>query len=159
MQTAHKIRVLIVDDSIIARRVLDDGLSRDPRLEVVGHAINASDARRKIALLKPDVLTLDVEMPGQSGLEFLKEYIPQNPLPVVLCSSLNIRVFDALCRLLWTLSANRICLSPAAWTCSSENLRSRFAPPPVHTSAQPQPFKELCARTPPPFFRRLPAVP
>ena len=96
MQTAHKIRVLIVDDSIIARRVLDDGLSRDPRLEVVGHAINASDARRKIALLKPDVLTLDVEMPGQSGLEFLKEYIPQNPLPVVLCSSLNIRVFLSL---------------------------------------------------------------
>lgn len=96
MQTANKIRVLIVDDSIIARRVLDDGLSRDPRLEVVGHAINTSDARRKIALLKPDVLTMDVEMPGQSGLEFLKEYIPQNPIPVVVCSSLNIRVFDAL---------------------------------------------------------------
>lgn len=96
MQTENKIRVLIVDDSMIARRILSDGLSRDTRLDVVGYATNASDSRRKIEQLKPDVLTLDVEMPGQSGLEFLKEYISQNPIPVVVCSSLNIRVFDAL---------------------------------------------------------------
>lgn len=96
MQTENKIRVLIVDDSIIARRVLMDGLSRDARLDVVGYAINTSDARRKIEQLKPDVLTLDVEMPGQSGLDFLKEYIPQHPIPVVVCSSLNLHVFDAL---------------------------------------------------------------
>nr|WP_297279867.1 chemotaxis response regulator protein-glutamate methylesterase [uncultured Butyricicoccus sp.] len=96
MENEKKIRVLVVDDSIMARKILIEGLSRDPRLEVVGYAINSMDAARKIPALRPDVLTLDVEMPGQNGLDFLKELIPRNPLPVVLCSSLNLRVFDAL---------------------------------------------------------------
>lgn len=96
MLNQRKIRVVVVDDSIIARKILIDGLSADPHLDVVGYAINAIDARRKIATLQPDVLTLDIEMPGQNGLDFLKELNQRSPLPVVLCSSINLRVFDAL---------------------------------------------------------------
>ncbi len=93
---AKRIRVLVVDDSILARKVIIDGLKAYPNLEVVGFAINALDAKRKVQELKPDVMTLDVQMPGMTGLDFLKQLLPQNPLPVVLVSSLNLGVFDAL---------------------------------------------------------------
>ena len=96
MLSQNKIRVLVVDDSSLARSLIIRGLSAHPRIEVVGYAINTFDAKQKIAQLKPDVLTLDIEMPGQSGIEFLKQYIPVHPIPVVLCSTLNLRVFDAL---------------------------------------------------------------
>ena len=91
-----KTRVLVVDDSLLARKVLIDGLSRNPTIEVVGYAINAIDAKNKVKQLKPDVMTLDVNMPGTSGLDFLKQLLPEHPLPVVLVSSLNLGVFDAL---------------------------------------------------------------
>ncbi len=92
----RKIRVLVVDDSSLARKLIIDGLSRYPRIEIVGYAINAVDAKNKVAQLNPDVMTLDVQMPGMSGMDFLKQFLPEHPLPVVLCSSLNIGVFDAL---------------------------------------------------------------
>lgn len=92
----RKIRVLVVDDSLLARRLIMDQLNTHPRIEVVGYAINAVDAKAKIEKLSPDVMTLDVEMPGTNGLNFLKELLPIHPLPVVLVSSLNLRVFDAL---------------------------------------------------------------
>lgn len=91
-----KIRVMVVDDSLLARKVIIDGLSKDPDIEIVGYAINAIDAKNKVARLNPDVMTLDVQMPGMTGMEFLKELLPQHHLPVVLCSSLNLGVFDAL---------------------------------------------------------------
>ncbi len=93
---ANKIRVLVVDDSIIARKIIMEGLRRDPRIEVAGYAINAADAENKLRSLNPDVMTCDVQMPGMTGIEFLKKILPQHPLPVVLASSLNLRVFDAL---------------------------------------------------------------
>jgi len=96
IQPPKKIRVMVVDDSMVARSLIIKGLSLSPSLEVVGYAINTLDARNKIPKLRPDVLTMDVEMPGQSGIDFLKEYLPSNPLPVILVSSLNLRVFDAL---------------------------------------------------------------
>lgn len=96
MLTEKKVRVLIVDDSIMARNLIIKGLSVHPRIEIAGFAINALDAKRKIPLLNPDVITMDVEMPGQSGIDFLKEYLPEHPIPVVLCSSLDLKVFDAL---------------------------------------------------------------
>ena len=91
-----KIRVLVVDDSIVARKTIIDALEASPRLEVVGYAINAMDAQRKVEQLNPDVMTCDVQMPGMTGIEFLKKLLPQHPLPVVLVSSLNLKVFDAL---------------------------------------------------------------
>jgi len=92
----NTIRVLVVDDSILARKVIMDGLSEYPNLEIAGYAINALDASRKVKQLRPDVMTLDVQMPGMTGLDFLKQLLPENPLPVVLVSSLNLGVFDAL---------------------------------------------------------------
>ena len=96
MELGKKIRVLVVDDSALARNLIVQGLSAHPRVEIVGYAINTLDAKQKIPRLKPDVVTMDVEMPGQSGIDFLKEYLPANPVPVILCSSLNLKVFDAL---------------------------------------------------------------
>lgn len=87
---------MVVDDSMVARSMLIKGLSASPRLEVVGYAINTIDAKMKIPQLKPDVITMDVEMPGQSGIDFLKSYLPTHPIPVILVSSLNLKVFDAL---------------------------------------------------------------
>ena len=81
---------------MLARSMLIKGLSAHPRIEVVGFAVNALDAKAKLPALKPDVMTLDVEMPALNGIDFLKQYLPTHPLPVILVSSLNLRVFDAL---------------------------------------------------------------
>ena len=87
---------MVVDDSMVARSLIMNGLAAHPRIEIVGYAINTLDARNKIPQLKPDVITMDVEMPGQNGIDFLKQYLPTNPIPVILVSSLNLKVFDAL---------------------------------------------------------------
>ena len=84
MQTTNrKIRVLVVDDSAVARSVIIQGLSASPRIEVVGYAVNAMDAKTKLQHLSPDVMTLDVEMPGINGIDFLKQFLPSHPLPAV----------------------------------------------------------------------------
>ena len=93
---AGKIRLLVVDDSLLARKVIIDGLSEYPNIEIVGYAINAVDAKNKVRALRPDVMTLDVQMPGMTGLDFLRTLLPEYSLPVVLVSSLNLGVFDAL---------------------------------------------------------------
>ena len=90
------IRVLVVDDSVLARTMITQGLAKSPRIEIVGTAFNAVDALAKVAQVKPDVITSDIEMPGMNGMEFLKKLLPKYPLPVILVSSLNLRVFDAL---------------------------------------------------------------
>ena len=91
-----KIRVMVVDDSILARSLIIKGLSAHPRIEIVGYAINAMDAKNKFSKLNPDVMTMDVEMPGMDGISFLKQFLPEHPIPVILVSSLNLKVFDAL---------------------------------------------------------------
>lgn len=94
--TQKKIRILVVDDSLLARKVIIDGLSAYPRLEIVGYAVNAMDAQTKVKQLNPDVMICDVQMPGMTGIDFLKKLLPEHPLPVVLVSSLNLGVFDTL---------------------------------------------------------------
>lgn len=94
--TMKKIKVLIVDDSIFFRTALKKSLSADSSYEIVGTSGNAYDAERKINECNPDVITLDVEMPGMSGTDFLKKLMPRNPVPIVLVSSLNMSVFEAL---------------------------------------------------------------
>lgn len=91
-----RIKILVVDDSSLFRRMIMDYLSGLPDVEIVGYAINSYDAQKKIPALKPDVVTLDVEMPGLNGIEFLKQLLPKYPVPVILVSSLNLNVFDAL---------------------------------------------------------------
>lgn len=84
-----KIRVLVVDDSALVRDILSQGLSMDPEIDVVGTASDPFVARDKIVTLKPDVLTLDVEMPRMDGVDFLRRLMPQYPLPVVMVSALT----------------------------------------------------------------------
>ncbi|MGC4072163.1 MAG: chemotaxis response regulator protein-glutamate methylesterase [Nibricoccus sp.] len=85
----RKIRVLIIDDSAVIRKVVSEALANDPEIEVVGTAIDPYIARDKIVQLKPDVLTLDIEMPRMDGLTFLKIIMEERPLPVIIMSSLS----------------------------------------------------------------------
>lgn len=84
-----KTRVLIVDDSKAMCRFLGEVLSSDPSLEVVGFALDPFEAREKIKELRPDILTLDVEMPRMDGITFLKNLMRLRPMPVVMLSSLT----------------------------------------------------------------------
>lgn len=88
MTNGRKIRVLIVDDSAIVRKILSEALVGEPDLEVVGTAPDPYVARDKILALHPDVLTLDIEMPRMDGITFLKKLMHFHPLPVILISSL-----------------------------------------------------------------------
>lgn len=83
------IRVLIVDDSAIVRKIFSQELARDPEIEVVGTAPDPYVARDKIVSCKPDVITLDVEMPRMDGITFLRKLMQHHPLPVVVVSSLT----------------------------------------------------------------------
>jgi two-component system chemotaxis response regulator CheB len=88
MPATRPIRVLIVDDSAIVRKILTEALAGEPDLEVVGSAPDPYVARDKILSLRPDVLTLDIEMPRMDGLTFLKKLMHFHPLPTVIISSL-----------------------------------------------------------------------
>lgn len=96
MNIKRVIRVLIVDDSKLFREFLMNGLADDASIEVVGWASDPYMARDKIVELRPDVMTLDVEMPKMDGIEFLRKLMPQRPMPVVVVSSIDSRVFEAL---------------------------------------------------------------
>lgn len=85
---SSRTKVLIVDDSAIVRKVLTEMLSHEPDIEVVGTAPDACIARDKIQRLKPDVLTLDLEMPRLHGLSFLKQLMKESPMPVIVISSI-----------------------------------------------------------------------
>jgi two-component system chemotaxis response regulator CheB len=84
-----KTRVLVVDDSATMRGLITLALRRDPEIEVVGGAADPMQARAAIKALNPDVITLDVEMPGMSGIEFLEKLMRLRPTPVVMVSTLT----------------------------------------------------------------------
>lgn len=90
------IRVLVVEDSLLFRELLCRNLNAHPEIEVVATATDPFMARDAILKYKPDVMTLDIELPKMSGLEFLRKLMPQYPMPVVVISSLSDKVFDAL---------------------------------------------------------------
>ena len=87
----NRIKVLVVDDSALMRKLLTEFLARDPAIQVVGSAPDPLVARDKIKQLSPDVLTLDVEMPRMDGLTFLENLMRLRPMPVVMVSSLTER--------------------------------------------------------------------
>ncbi|QSR34617.1 chemotaxis response regulator protein-glutamate methylesterase [Marinobacterium iners] len=82
------IKVLIVDDSAVVRHALSEILGSDPGIEVIGVAADPYRAVEQLRHMKPDVMTLDVEMPRMDGLTFLRKLMSQHPIPVVICSSL-----------------------------------------------------------------------
>lgn len=92
----RSIKVLVVDDSLVFRELLIQNLSRDPAITVVAAAKDPYEARDAIIRHKPDVMTLDVELPRMNGIEFLRKLMPQYPLPVVVISALSDKVFDAM---------------------------------------------------------------
>lgn len=87
MDFSKKSKLLIVDDSAFMRKLISDFFVGNSKIEVVGTARNGKDALSKIATLKPDVVTMDVEMPEMNGLEALKEIMSSTPLPVIMLSS------------------------------------------------------------------------
>jgi two-component system chemotaxis response regulator CheB len=84
-----KIRILIVDDSALVRKILSENFSNDPELEVIGTAGDPYQARDILVLEKPDVVTLDVDMPRMDGITFLKRYMQVIPTPTIIVSSLT----------------------------------------------------------------------
>ncbi len=83
------IKVLVIDDSALVRKLLTKELEKEKDIKVVGTAIDPYVARKKIAELDPDVLTLDLEMPRMDGLSFLSKIMKHHPMPVVVISSLT----------------------------------------------------------------------
>ena len=89
INAGKKIRVLVVDDSALMRQFISDILNSDPRIEVAGTARDGRDALKQIQLVRPDLVTMDVEMPNMSGLQALEEIMKTNPLPVIMVSSVT----------------------------------------------------------------------
>ena len=95
-----RVRVLVVDDSALVRKLMAAMLASDPEIEVVGTAADPLIAREKIKQLNPDVLTLDVEMPRMDGLTFLENLMRLHPMPVVMVSSLTVQGAEVTLRAL-----------------------------------------------------------
>jgi len=93
---SKRIRVLVIDDSMLYRELLARVLETDPGIEVVARAVDPFDARDKIIEFEPDVVTCDIEMPRMNGIDFIKRLLPQYPVPVVVISSVSDAVFDAM---------------------------------------------------------------
>ncbi len=110
------IKVLIVDDSAVVRKVLSDELSRYEDIEIVGTAVDPYVAREKIAALKPDVITLDMEMPRMDGLSFLAKLMTHYPIPVVVLSSLTPRDSDIAMKALELGAVDVLCKPGSAYS-------------------------------------------
>jgi len=89
VRNMNKIKVLVVDDSAVVRKIFSEELSKYPDIQVIGVAPDPYVAREKIVNLKPDVITLDIEMPRMDGLTFLKKLMKYYPLPTIIVSSLT----------------------------------------------------------------------
>lgn len=96
MAKIKPIRVIIVDDSLVFREMLSRGLSEDPGIEIIATVSDANSALGVIENLKPDVVTMDIEMPGMNGIDFVKKLLPRYPVPVIMVSSIDSRVFEAM---------------------------------------------------------------
>jgi two-component system chemotaxis response regulator CheB len=110
------IRVLIVDDSAVIRKVMTDELSRYDDIDIVGTAVDPYVARDKIVELRPDVITLDLEMPRMDGLSFLAKLMKHYPMPVVVLSSLTPKNSDLALKALDLGAVEVLCKPGAAYS-------------------------------------------
>lgn len=92
----RQIKVLVVEDSLVFRELMVKNLNKDPAIQVVAAVRDPFEARDALIEYKPDVMTLDIELPRMNGIDFLRMLMPQYPLPVVVVSSASDKVFDAL---------------------------------------------------------------
>ncbi|HOI08800.1 MAG TPA: chemotaxis response regulator protein-glutamate methylesterase [Deltaproteobacteria bacterium] len=120
------IKVLIIDDSALVRKLLTDVLSSDPHIEVVGSAPDPLIAVRKIQTLKPDVITLDIEMPKMDGLTFLEKLMKSTPMPVIMFSSLTQKGAEATMKALSLGAIDFITKPRIKLTESMEDLRANI---------------------------------
>jgi len=119
------IRVLIVDDSAVVRKILTEELSRFKDIQVIGTAVDPYAARDKIVKLEPDVITLDMEMPRMDGLSFLAKLMKYYPMPVVVLSSLTPENSDTALKALELGAVEVLCKPGAAYT--THNVSQRLA--------------------------------
>ena len=117
------INVLVVDDSAIVRRLLSENLARDPQINVLGTAPDPYVARDKIVKLKPDVITLDVEMPRMDGLAFLHKLMQHYPLPVIIVSSLTPKGGQMALEALEAGAVDVMCKPGASYTVSEMSVQ------------------------------------
>lgn len=110
------IKVLVVDDSAVVRQVLSKELAKAPDIEVVGTAMDPYVARDKIIALRPDVLTLDLEMPRMDGLTFLGKLMTHYPLPVIVVSSLTPKGSQTAVRALELGAIDVVCKPGSAYS-------------------------------------------
>lgn len=110
------IKVLIIDDSAMIRKVFEQELSKDPEIEVVGTAPDPFVGRDKIVYLKPDVITLDIEMPRMDGLTFLEKLMKHYPIPVVVVSSLAKRGGDVALKAMELGAVEVLCKPGSAYS-------------------------------------------
>ncbi len=103
------VRVLIVDDSSIVRRALSQELAKQPGIEVIGTAPDPYIARDKIASDRPDVITLDIEMPRMDGLTFLRKIMKYHPIPTIIVSSVTPKGCDTAIACLEAGAIDAIC--------------------------------------------------
>ena len=111
-----KIKVLIVDDSAIVRKVFKEELSKDLKIEIIGTAPDPYIARDKIVKLQPDVITLDIEMPRMDGITFLKKLMRYYPMPVVIVSSLTPKGSDLALEALQSGAVEILCKPGLSYT-------------------------------------------
>jgi two-component system chemotaxis response regulator CheB len=125
MSLPKKIRVLVVDDSAVVRRMISEALVQDPEIEVVGTACDPYVARDMILQHEPDVLTLDIEMPRMDGLTFLKILQEHRPMPVIIVSSLTTAGSKIALRAMELGAVDVVAKQSSAWNIGS--LREQLA--------------------------------
>lgn len=119
------IKVLVVDDSAVVRQTLEQELSKDSEIEVVGTAADPYVARDKIVQLKPDVITLDIEMPRMDGLTFLRKLMKHHPVPVIIVSSLTTEGSDIALEAVQCGALEVLCKPGAAYTVGDMSIELR----------------------------------
>lgn len=121
-----KIRVLVVDDSAFMRKVITDMIQQQPNIEVLDTAKNGAEAIEKIKLLKPDVVTLDIEMPIMDGLTALEKIMDTEPLPVIMLSSLTKEGADATIRSLELGAVDFITKPSSVFKINTEDVKNEL---------------------------------
>ncbi|HEX3046357.1 MAG TPA: chemotaxis protein CheB, partial [Bacillota bacterium] len=145
----RKIKVLIVDDSAMVRKVLSQQLSKDPEIEVIGTAPDPYIGRDKIVQLEPDVVLLDIEMPRMDGLTFLEKLMKYHPMPVIIVSYLGQKESEVAIKAL-DLGASEVLAKPGSSYSYTVREMSEQLIDKVKAVSQIKKFKNSASDPPPP---------